>query len=152
MSSVSFFVPGIPSAQGSKRHVGHGVLVDMNKNLQSWRDSIIYAAREARPKDAGDGVVFAGPVSVDLTFFFGRPKSHYCSGSKSHLLRNNAPKCKVSAPDIDKLSRAVLDAITAAGMWRDDAQVVSLKAVKLYTHPLMGPPGLSIKLSGWCGW
>jgi Holliday junction resolvase RusA-like endonuclease len=38
-------------------------------------------------------------------------------------------------PDIDKLCRAVLDAITMSGVIHDDAQVVSLFAHKFYeTH------------------
>lgn len=33
-------------------------------------------------------------------------------------------------PDIDKLARAALDAITSAGVFRDDSQVTQLAAMK----------------------
>ncbi len=36
----------------------------------------------------------------------------------------------VVKPDVDNLSKAVMDAITMAGVWSDDAQVVSLMANK----------------------
>ena len=32
MTALVFFVPGVVSAQGSKRHVGRGILVDQNAN------------------------------------------------------------------------------------------------------------------------
>lgn len=35
-------------------------------------------------------------------------------------------------PDLDKLCRAVLDALTDAGIWHDDSQVCSLSAIKVY--------------------
>ncbi|MCL2139963.1 MAG: RusA family crossover junction endodeoxyribonuclease [Treponema sp.] len=35
-------------------------------------------------------------------------------------------------PDLDNLLKAVMDALTAAGAWKDDAQVRSIKASKHY--------------------
>jgi Holliday junction resolvase RusA-like endonuclease len=46
-------------------------------------------------------------------------------------------------PDLDKLCRAVADAITDAGLWADDAQVVSLVAAKRYSSP----PGVHITIT-----
>jgi Holliday junction resolvase RusA-like endonuclease len=43
-------------------------------------------------------------------------------------------------PDLDKLARAVLDALTGV-YYLDDAQVVSLDLQKAYTH---GAPGVYI--------
>jgi Holliday junction resolvase RusA-like endonuclease len=43
-------------------------------------------------------------------------------------------------PDIDKLSRAVLDALTSV-WYKDDSQVIQLEAQKIYTY---GEPGVYI--------
>ena len=37
MNDVSFNVIGIPGAQGSKRHVGNGVMVESSKKVKPWR-------------------------------------------------------------------------------------------------------------------
>jgi Holliday junction resolvase RusA-like endonuclease len=143
MTSLSFFVAGVVSAQGSKRHVGRGILVDQNANLQPWRDSICYAARQAGGLPRG-GPVFKGPVRVTLAATYARPKSHYRTGRNAHLLKDDAPFYKTSAPDTDKVCRAALDAITASGLWHDDAQVAVLVANKRYVQ--QGDPGLAVQI------
>jgi Holliday junction resolvase RusA-like endonuclease len=150
MSYLMFFVPGAVSAQGSKRHVGRGVLMDMNKGLQPWRDSITHAARKAAQDELNwrdnHGPVFVGPVRVTLAATYSRPKSHYGSGRNAAVLRANAPRFKTSAPDIDKVARAALDAITASGVWKDDAQVSILVANKTYAD--QHTPGLTVQIDG----
>ena len=47
-------------------------------------------------------------------------------------------------PDLDKLLRSTFDAITTAGVWRDDAQVVVVSASKSYADTF--PPGALITL------
>ena len=150
MTSLSFFIPGEVSAQGSKKHVGRGVLVDMNKNLQPWRDSIAWAAQEAgrvallkllgRDIDHTDWPLYTGPVQVALSAAYTRPKSHYGTGKNATVLKDSAPSWKTSAPDSDKVARAALDALTASGIWRDDAQVVELHVLKFYSDK----PGLEV--------
>ncbi len=146
MTALSFFVPGVVSGQGSKRSVGRGVLVDMNKNLAPWRDSICYAARQAAQDQLNwrdvHGPVFSGPVLFHLEATYARPKSHYRTGRNAHLLRDDAPYYKSSAPDSDKACRAAGDAITQSGIWRDDALVADLRFTKRYVQ--QGTPGLNI--------
>ena len=43
-------------------------------------------------------------------------------------------------PDIDKLARAILDALTDARVWPDDGQVVTMHVEKRY-----GEPGVEIE-------
>ena len=62
-----------------------------------------------------------GAVAIELTFSFIRPKS---------VKEKKRPHMTVK-PDIDKLTRAVLDALTHHA-YDDDCQVVSLNVVKLY--------------------
>jgi crossover junction endodeoxyribonuclease RusA len=136
---LTFTVPGLPIAQGSKKHVGNGIMVESARNLKPWRDSVIWAAREALAYSQL-AHAFDGPVEVTLWFGFPRPKSHYRTGQFAHLLRDGAPQFKTSAPDLDKLVRACLDSLTIARVFRDDAQVAVLRAAKEYDDD----PGLTV--------
>jgi len=132
---ITFEVPGIPQPQGSKRHVGRGIMVESNaKTLRPWRDSVCWHARQA----IGTAEPLSGPVSVRLAFRLPRPQGHY--GKKGLL--PSAPALPVKKPDIDKLVRACLDALGEAGVWRDDAQVVRVVASKDF-----GQPGMSVSLT-----
>lgn len=133
MTALSFAVVGAPAPQGSKRHVGRGILVESSKTLAPWRDSIAYAARQAIA--AGGPTFPQGPVRITLAFALKRPKS--------------APKSRQypdGRPDADKLARAVLDALDVAGVYGDDGQVVQLDVWKRYALP-NEPTGVEITAS-----
>lgn len=138
---LSFFVPGMPAQKGNLRRSPSGGVYETSKNYAPWRDSILYAIRESWQTDGG-GALFTGPVRVDLVLRYPRPQSHYRTGRHAGQLRDGAPLWKTSAPDTDKLCRAALDAFTASGVWRDDAQVALLSAVKQYAHT----PGMAVTI------
>ncbi len=56
------------------------------------------------------------PVHVAITFIHNRPKK----------LAGKGRVPKHTRPDIDNLAKFYLDAITKAGIWKDDSQVCSL--------------------------
>lgn len=118
-------VPGIPAPQGSKRHVGNGRMIESSKHVGPWRERVALAAYSACPQP------ILGALRVSLLFTMPRPKSHYRTGRNSHLLREAAPDYPTGKPDVDKLARAILDALTGV-WWDDDSRVVSLGAVKVY--------------------
>jgi crossover junction endodeoxyribonuclease RusA len=132
---LTFYVPGTPIAQGSKRHVGGGRMVESAKGLKDWRRAITDAAFTWRFQQP----TITGPVSVELSFTVARPKSHHVAGDRDRQLKASAPWHPTVKPDIDKTARAVLDAITESGLWADDAQVVRLACEKGY-----GDPGVRI--------
>ena len=141
MKPIEFFVPGIPVAKGSARSfyikkTGKTVTVQDNKDRQRpWASIISYAAQEKGVQ------MIAGPVEIVLVFAMPRPKSHYGTGKNKDSLKENAPLWHTVTPDLDKLIRCVLDALTGI-VWKDDKQVVSIRAGKLYNCR----PGVNIEI------
>lgn len=132
-------VPGVPAPQGSKRHVGNGRMIESSRHVKPWRESIRSAALDAM----GDNwTPHTDAVSLMATFRMPRPKGHYGTGRNELLLRPSAPRQHIVKPDLDKLLRAVLDALTSAGVWRDDSQVTTIDAAKVYAND--GRPGLHL--------
>lgn len=141
---LSFNVYGIPAAQGSKRHVGNGVMVESSKKVKPWRQDVKAAALEAH-QNHPDVPIFSDAVIVHATFHFSRPKSHYRTGKNADVLRDSAPQCFVAKkPDIEKVLRSTFDAITEAGVWRDDSLVVKVVSAKFYADDR--PPGAEVRI------
>lgn len=117
--AVAFDVDGIAAGQGSmkalvSRTTGRAFVKHPAKTL-AWRKQI---AQEARVAMRGRAAM-TGPFAVSLTFTFRRPKS---AKRRVHV---------EVKPDLDKLIRAVFDAVTGI-VWWDDAQVVRCEAAKRY--------------------
>jgi crossover junction endodeoxyribonuclease RusA len=128
---ITIEVRGLPAPQGSKRHVGRGIMVESSKAVGPWREAVraetqrVLLGTHSRWLDGG-------PLAVEITFRLPRPGAHYGTGRNASKLKPSAPIFPAGRPDLDKLTRAVLDGLTAGGAWRDDSQVVSLQACKLY--------------------
>jgi crossover junction endodeoxyribonuclease RusA len=125
-------VIGIPGAQGSKRHVGNGIMIESSRKVPVWRQDILHASLESYRHDPVDI-----PCHIEIDFFFPRPLTHFRTGKFKNLLKPNAPTFVVSQRngDIDKLCRSTLDglSITSGGIvLKDDSLVVSLSAKKAY--------------------
>lgn len=130
MTRVSFRVFGTPKPQGSKRHVGNGVMIESaGEALRTWREDVKQAALDER---AELNEPLSGALGVQVIFVLARPRSHFRTGRNAHLLRDAAPDFPWRKPDIDKLLRSTLDAITAAGLYTDDACVCFVTASKTY--------------------
>lgn len=127
---IHLTVHGLPAPQGSKRHVGGGVMIETGgAKLKAWRDAVRVDAAlgmAGRPP-------LVGPVAVHVTFMLPRPKSHYRTGSFAQELKSTAPTLHSSKPDLDKLVRSTLDGLKAGGVYLDDSQVSSLHTTKRYT-------------------
>lgn len=124
---ISFKVTGHPAPQGSMRAfmrkgARYPVVTSDNWNLKGWRQLVAYTAQQ----HAANGPL-AGGVHVMLTFSLQRPKS-LPKHVREHLKK----------PDIDKLARAVLDALTGI-LFVDDSAVVRLMATKRYADPHEAP-------------
>ena len=122
------FISGLPIAQGSKnayQRNGRIVLVESAKALKPWRETV---AREA----ARLGFSYTDHEAITLELLFVMPMP------KKPIRRYPTTK-----PDIDKLARAILDALTGV-CYKDDSQVVRLVAEKVYTF---GEPGVYLTIS-----
>ena len=116
--SITFTVNAVPAPQGSKRHVGRGILVESSAKVGPWRDSVVFAARGVM---RGRGP-FEGAVAVSITFRLPKPKT----------VKRDLPSVR---PDLDKLARSTCDALTTAQVIVDDAQICDLWVSKRYGLP-----------------
>jgi crossover junction endodeoxyribonuclease RusA len=137
-------IPGTPQQQGSKNRGRNGTMYDANRNLPAWRDTAIATLRRAAVRQWGTPAPIDFGVIVTARFVFPRPKSHYRTGRYAGQLRPDAPTYKTSAPDLDKLQRALGDALTCAGILRDDALIVRWEPVKVYGND----PRVSVHVRG----
>lgn len=141
---IEFAVRGLPVAQGSARAFVAGdraiIATDANKPrtpLGAWRTAI---ATEGRAAIAGEPLL-EGPLFVRVAFVMPRPRSHYLPANSRRpepALRPDAPTWDTRKPDVDKLLRALFDALTNV-VWRDDAQVVDVRAMKLFAASELFP-------------
>ena len=132
--SLFVHVRGIPIPQGSMRgfvRAGHVALTSDNPRLRSWRNDLAAALFAAR-----EGLPMIGAVKLTVEFFLPRPAGHF--GRRGLL--PSAPALPIGArDDLDKLVRAIGDAATVAGVWRDDGQVVDCRSSKDWAEPEEGP-------------
>lgn len=112
---MTFEVPGEPIPKGSWR-LRNGRFVPDNARLRAWEQavSLLSASRMRQMR----WEPLTGPVRVTLRFGLERPAT----------VKRERPCVK---PDLDKLIRAVLDALTGIA-FRDDGQVTAITATKSY--------------------
>lgn len=133
---LNITVYGTPGPQGSKKHVGRGIMVESSKLVKPWREAVVWAAREAL---AGRGAI-TGPCVVDIVFSLRKPAS-------APKKRKTYPDRK---PDIDKLERSTYDALVTAGVIEDDARIVENRNAKVWAgeFPGLDVPGAVIIVKG----
>jgi len=138
---MKIIVYGMPAPQGSKKFVGlaksgRGILAESSKKVRPWRQDVKAAALAVR-----DGAApLDAPVRVRMVFTMPKPAS--------------APKRKRTfpcrMPDLSKLARSTEDALTEAGVWKDDARVVEYaRLAKVYPGEdpeALDAPGVRIEV------
>ena len=118
---IHFTAYGVPAPKGSMKAfyrpgMRFPVVTEANKNTRPWAAIVKDAAIQA----SAGRPVSGDPLCLSVVFHMPRPKS--------------LPKkvvAHVKKPDLDKLLRAVKDALTGV-LWRDDSQVIGVMATKLY--------------------
>ena len=132
MNDIFIPVIGIPAPQGSKRHLGNGIMIEASKKVKPWRQDVKEAALNHY-----HGPVIDGPVEIEIIFLFARPKSHYGTGRNANNLKTSAPVFMTSKArgDIDKLERSTYDSLsetTGGTVLKDDSLVVKNRSMKRY--------------------
>lgn len=128
-----FFCPGDPVCKGSmapRPSSKFGMYHTNATKLRPWEHIIALKAAEE-----WDQRLWGGPVQLWLRFCFHRPNAHFRSGKNSQLLKADSPTHPTAKKknDLDKLVRAVMDALTGV-VYVDDAQVWSLESEKIYSE------------------
>lgn len=142
MSTLEFFVYGIPKAQPRPRAFARKfgdkwqARVYDAGTAEEWKGLIAAAVRPVIP-----ATPIEGPVELTIMFYMPRPKNHFRSNGD---IKPKAPNFHTSKPDLDNLEKAVKDALTQLQVWRDDSQVALKITEKRYTQT--GAPGANIKV------
>ena len=130
---LAFTLQGTPVSQGSMVRTSYGMRHSKPMAINVFRDQVANAVT----KTGIDELPLAGPLTMSVTFVLARPKS--------------APKRRMwpeVKPDLDKLVRALCDALTQCGAWGDDAQLIHLTATKRYvgTSDILDVPGVVVEI------
>lgn len=138
MSTIEFLVVGPPVAKARARvgrsWKGRQMLYTCPKTEAYEALVRLHAIQAMRGQNP-----FNGPVSVQLDFGMPIPKSWPRSRKERAYLGQAG---HTSRPDVDNLTKTVLDAINRH-VWADDAQVVRLDAIKRYSRS----PGVLVRVS-----
>ena len=124
---IQFTVYGKPEPQGSmkafmRKGARFPVVTSDNKDLKSYRQNLSVVALERCAAEGFNPIPKKTPVEIDLTFYFNRPAS-----------KSKHAEFTVK-PDLDKLMRAVGDALTGI-CFEDDSQIVYAIIRKRYGSP-----------------
>ena len=122
--TVMFFVEHRPVPKGSISAIPGRRIFFNHSKIKDVSEMIRMAAIEAGVKLVEDSVI------VRCDFFFARPKSHY---KRDGTLKEGVPEAHTKRPDVDKLLRCVLDALTGIA-YKDDSQVFEASGIKQFFH------------------
>jgi crossover junction endodeoxyribonuclease RusA len=117
------FVNGIPKPQPRPRLGADGKVYNPT-SVNAWKNEIIAAFLSCRRE------MITAPVLLRICFYLPMPQS----------MKKTETACAkhASKPDLDNLQKAVMDALTNAGIWKDDALVYGIEALKWYSPDKTG--------------
>lgn len=135
--SVTAFIPRRGDGSLVTRPNGDPMVVkhdDTGKKGKQWLSQVAQAVALEMQTAAFETVPAKVPVVLEMVFVRPRAQGHYGTGKNAEVLKQSAPALPSSKPDIDKLARAVLDALKGVA-WHDDGQVTGAPAWKEFGTP-----------------
>lgn len=118
LSMLKLFVEGIPKPLPRARVISKGgkVWAYTPKNyLEEWHNKVLESVKQQHKDCKTEEAV---KVSVEFRFPLPKVQRRQCT----------------KRPDLDNLVKGVLDALSKANVWKDDAQVVEIEARKTYAE------------------
>lgn len=149
----AFMVLGDPVQQGDMTcygQNGHRLTHSNAGELTPWRAKV----RAAAVRWVEERADIHQPIDLMVTWSLERPAGHWGTGRNADRLKPSAPAYPATGLDVDKLARAVLDALTVPsrhpdvdGLYANDSVVCDLYARKRYAT-MRGqtavPPGMPL--------
>ena len=130
VSKIQFLVYGTPTPQGSMKAFAfqqgdqlRARITHASKKVLPYRHAIAQVAAIRKQETGFELIPRNVGVILRVSFHLARPKS-LPKKQEAHTKR----------PDLDKMVRSCLDALTGI-LWTDDSQVVCLVATKRYGSP-----------------
>lgn len=136
---LEFFIPGEPVAW-ARVQGGRTTHVFEPKKQRDYRPHIRLAASRAMEGRSP----LESALAISATFIFPRPKSHFWTGKRSNILRDDAPRLHVSRPDTSNLVKLIEDALNGV-VWRDDSQIAVYERIEKVYGEI---PGVRVKIVG----
>ena len=144
--TLAFTVYGVAQPKGNMRAIAlkgmkYPIVTDSNRSVKSWSQLVAAGASAAIAHlPTGGAQLLLGPVRLSVAFYLPRPK---------RLSKRGVDAAHLTAPDWDKLARAVSDALTGVA-YRDDAQVVEAIVGKFYAQ-VGAPPRVDVRVEATFG-
>lgn len=134
---IELKIYGEPKAQPRPKatRIGNHIRVYNPKTARGWKGLIEREFKKFK-------IIFTDIVKVSVTYYIKRPKSLMRKKDDYHPIAHG------KKPDLDNLNKAVLDALTKAEIWKDDSQVQSMSATKLYASKENDDMGVFIRIEG----
>ena len=123
---LRFTVLGNPKPQSRPRFFRRGNFVRVYDKDKPDKDNFAEVAMYNAPKEP-----LTEPLVVNIIFYLKRPKNHYRTGKFAGVLKDTALNYHTRRPDIDNLSKFVLDSLNKV-YWVDDSQIFQLNLTKKY--------------------
>lgn len=127
--TLRFTTFGVAQAKGNMRAINlrgmkFPIVTDSNRSAKSWSQLVAAdASRAISELPEAERVMIDGPVRLVVAFYLPRPKK----------FKRGVPAAHLTAPDWDKLARAIGDALSGV-VYHDDKQIVQAVIGKFYAE------------------
>lgn len=124
-------IPGDPIAKKRPRFFRKGSFVGAYNDQQTEESRFLW---EIKQQISPHFKPFEGPLRLTLIYVVKRPKAHFGTGKNANKIKPSAPIHCTNNKDLDNYIKFTLDCLNGVA-FKDDRQVVEIKAKKVYCGP-----------------